>query len=96
MPIRLKEPWYNADHEVRRVNGKGGIKWRGAYITIGGAFAGEAVGITQIDEDRHLVRFCTRDLGVIDPAFRFHRFAPPRPQLHCAMEPERDTRTDSE
>jgi transposase InsO family protein len=96
MPIRIKEPWYDADHEVRRVDTKGCIKWRAHLIFVGEAFAGEAIGITQIDQDRHLVRFCTRDLGVIDAAFRFHRFAPPRPRLHSTAQPERDTTTDSE
>ncbi|MDZ4840610.1 MAG: hypothetical protein SH859_00480 [Hyphomicrobium aestuarii] len=49
---------------------------------------GETVGITEIEDDRHLVRFATRDLGVLDPQLRFHRFAPPRLRLHCAVEPE--------
>jgi hypothetical protein len=96
MPLRVEEPWYDAGHEVRRVNGKGCVKWRGEEIFIGEALSGEAIGITEIEGGRRLVRFSTRDLGVIDPAFRFHRFAPPRPRLHCAVEPERDTRTDSE
>ena len=95
MPTRIDEPWYDADHEVRRVT-NGCIKWRGNLIFIGDAFSGEAIGITQVAEDRHLVRFSTRDLGVINATFRFHRFAPPRPRLHCAAEPERDTRTNSE
>ena len=96
LPMRVEEPWYDADHEVRRVDNKGCIKWRGELIFIGEAFGGETVGITEIEEGRHLVRFSSRDLGVIDPTLRFHRFAPPRPRLHCAAEPERDSRTDSE
>jgi transposase InsO family protein len=96
MPVRIDEPWYDADHEVRRANHKGCIKWRGEYIFIGEALARETIGITEIEDGRHLVRFCRRDLGVIDRDFRFHRFAPPRPRLHSAVEPERDTRTNGE
>ncbi len=92
LPACAPEPWYDASHEVRRVDHKGFIKWRGELVFIGEALAGESVGLTQIDaEGRHLVRFSTRDLGVIDATFRFHRFAPPRARLHYAVEPEGDT-----
>lgn len=91
LPACAPEPWYDANHEVRRVDHKGFIKWRGEFVFIGEALAGETVGITQIDsESRHLVRFSTRDLGIIDATFRFHRFAPPRARLHYAVEPESD------
>jgi transposase InsO family protein len=96
MPTRIEEPWYDADHEVRRVNGKGYLKWRNELIFIGEALAGEAVGIIEIDEGCYLVRFCSRDLGVLNRDLRFHRFAPPRARLHCAAEPERDTQTNRE
>jgi transposase InsO family protein len=104
LPQRLDEPWYDANHEVRRVNNKGCINWRGTVIFIGEAFMGESVGVTEIENaqskdhpgSRHLVRFCTRDLGVIDHTFSFRRFAPPRPRLHCAAEAERDSRTNAE
>ena len=88
LPLRIQDPWYDADHEVRRVSNKGCIRWRGEHIFIGEALTGETVGIAEIEGGRHLVRFATRDLGVIDPELRFHRFAPPRPRLHCAAEPE--------
>ncbi|BDV33997.1 hypothetical protein SS37A_15260 [Methylocystis iwaonis] len=29
LPERIDEPWYDADHEVRRVRSEGSIKWRG-------------------------------------------------------------------
>lgn len=88
MPARIEEPWYDADHEVRRVTQKGYLKWRKGVIFVGEALAKETVGITEIENGCHLVRFCSRDLGVIDQQFRFHRFAPPRPRLHCEVEPE--------
>ena len=86
-PVRLEDPWYDADHEVRRVHTAGEIKWRGEHIFIGEALAGELVGVTSHDSGGHLVRFHGRDLGLIDRSRRFLRFAPPRARLRCAQEP---------
>ena len=87
MPAAIKEPWYDPDHEVRRVRRTGEIKWRGEHIFIGEALARETVGLAEIDLGLHIVRFCGRDLGLIDRAGRFHRFAPPRARLRKAPEP---------
>jgi len=81
LPARIDEPWYDADHEVRRVRSTGVIKWRGDTVFIGQALAGEPVGIAELETGGHIVRFLGRDLGVIDGASRFHRFAPPRARL---------------
>ena len=78
MPGRISEPWYDADHQVRRVRENGTIKWQGDHVFIGEALAGEPVGLTEHDSGCHLVRFCRRDLGLIDRERRFVRFAPPR------------------
>jgi transposase InsO family protein len=78
MPCRLAEPWYDADHQVRRVRTTGEIKWHGQHIYIGEALVGELIGIAPTESGHHLVRFCHRDLGIIDPNLRFKRFAPPR------------------
>jgi transposase InsO family protein len=86
LPRRLDEPWYDADHEVRRVRPPGTIKWRGEQVFIGEALAGELVGIAELEKGGHIVRFCGRDLGVIDHDLRFLRFAPPRARLRCAEE----------
>jgi transposase InsO family protein len=86
LPARLEEPWYDPDHQVRRVRTDGTIKWLGAYVFIGEALARETVGVAEIERG-HIVRFCGRDLGLIDPAGRFHRFAPPRARLRYAPEP---------
>jgi Integrase core domain len=81
-PKRSKEPWYDADHEVRRVRRNGGwIKWRGAVIFIGWALGDELIGLSEIDDGRHIVRFCGRDL-------RFHPFAPPHARRRSAVETE--------
>lgn len=87
MPVQLEEPWYDADHEVRRVRPDGTIKWRGEHVFIGEALAREAVGLIAHERGGHLVRFMGRDLGLIDRAGRFHRYAPPRARLRSAMEP---------
>ena len=88
MPATLIEPWYDADHEVRKVRRNGEIKWRGSAICISETLAGEPVGIAEIDDGVRLVRFCQRDLGTIDRSGRFHRFAPPRARLRRVVQAE--------
>jgi len=90
MPAVVEEPWYDADHEVRRVRRSGEIKWRGEHIFIGEALARETVGLAEIDLGFYIVRFCGRDLGLIDRDSRFHRFAPPRARLRKAPEPAKE------
>jgi putative transposase len=87
LPQRIEEPWYDPDHQVRRVRADGTIKWRGAHVFIGEALALEPVGIAEHERGGHLVRFSSRDLGLIDAAGRFHRFAPPRWRLRSTMKP---------
>jgi transposase InsO family protein len=89
LPACLDEPWYDADHEVRRVRPNGEIKWRGDLVFIGEALAGEPVGLIEHERGGHLVRFCGRELGLVDRDGRFHRFAPPRWRLRSAPEPDR-------
>lgn len=89
MPARLEEPWYDADHEARRVLQSGEIKWRGARVFVSEALAGELVGIIEQEDCSQLVRFCDIDLGVIDRSARFRRFAPLRYRLREAPEAHR-------
>lgn len=86
LPRRLDDPWYDANHEVRRVRPPGTIKWRGEQVFIGEALAGEIVGLAELDNGGYIVRFCTRNLGVIGRDLRFLRFAPPRARLRVAQE----------
>ena len=88
LPTRLEDPWYDADHQVRRVHCNGGIKWRGDEVFIGEALAGELIGLAEHESGGHIARFCHRDLGVIDRERRFLRFAPPRARLRVAVETE--------
>lgn len=89
IPKLITPPWYDADHHVRKVRTDGTIKWRGNLIFIGEALAREPVGLSEIDNSVHVVRFCGRDLGVIDRTHRFHRFAPPRARLRKAVKPDK-------
>jgi len=78
-PARIEEPWYDADHQVRRVRTDGTIKWHGNYVYLSEALAGETVGLMEIDEDQWLVRFADLDLGLLGSGRKFHRFTAPRP-----------------
>ncbi len=86
MPDRLADPWYDADHQVRRVRGTGEIKWKGASVFVSEALVGELVGIAALETGDHVVRFCDRDVGLIDRRGVFRRFAPPRTGLREAPE----------
>jgi transposase InsO family protein len=86
MPDRIDDPWYDADHQVRRVRAAGEIKWRGELIFVGEALASELVGLAELENGDHVVRFCGHDLGLIDRRGVFHRFAPPRTGLRKTTE----------
>jgi hypothetical protein len=79
-PERIEEPWYDADHAVRRVRGSGEIKWGGELIFVSEALIGEPVGIAETEDGDWIVRFAAIDLGVINRQTRkLRRFATPRP-----------------
>jgi transposase InsO family protein len=92
-PERVEDPWYDADHQVRRVRSNGEIKWRGELVFLGEAFVGELVGIVEYDDGLHLVRFCDVSLGVIDRSGTFRRFAPLRHRLRKAPEHQTEVST---
>lgn len=80
MPERVPEPWYDADHAVRRVRTTGEIKWRGEMIFVSQALIGEPIGILERDDGHCLLRFANIDLGLIErQTKKIHRFAPGRP-----------------
>ncbi len=66
MPPRAEDPWYDADHQVRRVRGNGEIKWKGEFVFIGEALVDELVGIAERETGDYVVRFCHLDIGLID------------------------------
>jgi hypothetical protein len=87
MPQRVEDPWYDADHQERRVRNSGEIKWRSEFVFISEALIGELIGIAELETGDHVVRFCDLDLGLIDRGGRFHRFAPPRNRLREPAKP---------
>jgi len=81
MPDRVQDPWYDADHQVRRVRSNGEIKWKGEFVFISEALVDELVGIAELQTGDHVVRFCDLDIGLIDRRGLFTRFAPRREGL---------------
>lgn len=84
MPETVPEPWYDANHEVRRVRPDGSIKWKNEYVFVSTVLAGEPIGLLELENDARLVRFCGRDLGLIGRDRRFLRFAPPHAAGRCS------------
>lgn len=82
MPDREQDPWYDADHQTRRVRSNGEIKWQGEFIFVSEALVDQLVGIAELETGDHVVRFCNLDIGLIDRRGLFTRFAPPREGLH--------------
>ena len=79
-PSRIEEPWYDAEHAVRRVRPNGEIKWGGDLVFLSQALAGEPVGIAETEPGDWLVRFADVELGVIDRRTkRLRRFIAGRP-----------------
>src|SRR5262249_28815681 len=65
MPVRVEDPWYDAEHQVRRVRSSGEIMWKGERVFISEALVGELVGIAELETGDHVVRFCDLDVGLI-------------------------------
>src|ERR1700746_236821 len=82
-PDKLEEPWYDADHAVRKVRSNGEIRWGGEMIFLSEALIGEPVGIAETKAGDWLVRFAKIDLGIIDRRSRRLRRVPAhRPARH--------------
>ena len=89
-PESLAQPWYDAQHALRRVRAGGEIKWAGRAIFISETLAGEPVGIAETRHGDWLVRYANNDLGIIDPrSNRLIRFVPPRSDRKRANKPKR-------
>jgi hypothetical protein len=85
-PPGEQDPWYDADHQVRRVRSNGEIKWKGEFVFISEALIDELVGVAELETGDHVVRFCDLDIGLIDRRGLFTRFAPPREALRDPAE----------
>jgi hypothetical protein len=62
MPGRVEDPWYDADHQVRRLHSSGEIMWKGERVFISEALVGELVA----SPSSKPVRFCDLDVGIIE------------------------------
>jgi transposase InsO family protein len=78
MPRRLEDPWYDANHQIRRVRSKGEIKWKGEFLFVSEALVDELVGVAELETGDHVIRFCDLDIGLINHRGLFTRFAPQR------------------
>lgn len=65
-PATLEDPWYDSTHEVRRVNPKGQIKWKGDVVFVSEALRREVVGVAETERGDWTVRFLHVELGRID------------------------------
>jgi transposase InsO family protein len=93
-PDRIEDPWYDAEHAVRRVRSNGEIKWGGDFIFISEVLIGEPVGIAETANGDWLVRFADIELGVINRTDKkLRRFAAPRPGRRKARTPEQMEKT---
>jgi hypothetical protein len=90
-PDKIEEPWYDADHAVRKslplartgVRSNGEIRWGGEMIFLSEALIGEPVGIAETEAGDWLVRFADIDLGIIDrQSKKLRRFTAARPPRH--------------
>lgn len=89
-PDKLAQPWYDAQHALRRVRAGGEIKWGGRAIFISETLAGEPVGIAETHNGEWLVRYANIDLGIIDTRTnRLIRFVPPQADRKRANKPKR-------
>ena len=82
-PANIEEPWYDADHAVRKVRSNGEIRWGGEMIFLSEALIGEPVGIAETEAGDWRVRFADVDLGIIDRrSKKLRRFTAGRPAGH--------------
>jgi putative transposase len=92
-PSKIDEPWYDAEHAVRRVRSNGEIRWGGDLIFLSEALIGEPVGIAETDAGDWIVRFADVDLATIDRTTKkLRRFMAGRPARHKAP-PEQNEET---
>lgn len=72
--------WCQPRYFLRLAQTAGEIKWKGSRLFVSEVLAGELVGLAELENGDHVVRFGTLDLGLIDRRGQFRRFAPPRQQ----------------
>jgi hypothetical protein len=66
LPRKVPEVEYESFTTVRQVRSNGCIKWRGDFVYVSQALAGEPVGLKQINESEWEMRFSFHKLGVLN------------------------------
>jgi putative transposase len=66
LPDKPPEIEYPSMFTVRQVRSNGEIKWKGEFVYISQALAGEPIGLRQINEKEWEVRFSFHPLGILD------------------------------
>jgi len=66
MPDKLPEVEYESWYTVRQVRTNGCIKWKGEFVYVSEALAGEPIGLKQISDNEWEVRFSFHPLGILD------------------------------
>ena len=79
---RLRAPDYPADCEVRQVRRKGEIKWRGGYVFLNEALAGQPVALRETDNGHWRVDYGPVHLGCIEHDGKLKRPGP-RPRTRA-------------
>ncbi len=65
-PVRLEDPAYPAEFDLRRVRSNGEIKWQGELVFIGQALVSELLGLCETQQGDAEVYFGPIRLGAID------------------------------
>lgn len=65
-PVRTPKVEYGDDVIVRRVRHSGEMKWKGGFIYVSEALAGEPVALKQKDEHLWEIRFSSHSLGALN------------------------------
>jgi transposase InsO family protein len=66
LPSKLPEVEYASRFTVRQVRHNGCIKWKGDFVYVSQALAGEPIGLQQISEAEWAVYFSFHPLGILD------------------------------
>jgi putative transposase len=65
-PDKVPEVEYSSCYTVRQVRNNGEIKWKGGFIYISQALAGEPIGLIQVGESKWEIKFIFHPLGILD------------------------------
>ena len=89
-PVKLREPEYPSGFDVRSVNHKGALKWKGRMLYVAETLSGERVALERVGDEEWKVYFANVLLGVIEDT-RFRREGGSWPSRHVRAQ---GTRTE--